>query len=80
MAKANQIKTEEKLKETRLRMVVRDQNEDNCRLAVREMEFMYTNGPAGSSGLSTSLKSLIELDSILIPREDLELTTQVGEV
>lgn len=80
LAKANQVKTEDELKETRLRMVVRDPDEDNCRLAVREMGFMYTNGPAGSSGLNTSVKNLIELDSILIPREDLELTTQVGEV
>lgn len=66
--------------ETRLRLTVRGETEVEVKKAVREMDFMYTNGPAGSSGISVSTKLQIGIDNILIPREKVNISTKVVDI
>lgn len=75
----NEIDTPEPF-ETRLRMAVRGNKFDDVCKAIREVDFMYTNGPAGSSGISTKVKELVGITSILIPREKVNVKTRVVEV
>lgn len=65
--------------EARLRMAVKDSSLEKCKKAVREIDFMYTNGPAGSSGIDVKTKKLIEIESVYMPVEDLNLSVKVSE-
>lgn len=66
--------------EIRLRLSVRGKNHSDVLKIIREVDFLYTNGPGGSSGISSNLKELIGITSFLIPREDVDVTVKVVEV
>src|SRR5699024_5518057 len=58
-----------KFSEIRLRLVVKDDEENIVENAIREIEYMYTNGPAGSSGITTSVKSTLGISAMIIPKD-----------
>lgn len=66
--------------ETRLRMTVRGKDKTEVDRAVREIDFMYTNGPSGSSGIDVRTKIQIGIDNILIPRDSIDIKTKVVEI
>lgn len=66
--------------EIRLRMAIRGKDFNQVCLAVREFSFMYTNGPAGSSGSSSTVKDLVGITSFLIPREEVKIKNTIVEV
>lgn len=66
--------------ETRLRLAVRGNTLDDVCLVVREVDFMYTNGPAGSSGIASRVKQLIGITSVFIPRDEVNIRVRVEEV
>jgi len=55
--------------EVRLRAVGRANNFANADLVPREVEALYTNGPAGGGGVVTSTKETIAIHSMLLPRD-----------
>jgi Acyclic terpene utilisation family protein AtuA len=55
--------------EVRLRTVGRTENAKTASLIPREVEALYTNGPAGGGGVSTSAKETVAILSTLMPRE-----------
>ncbi len=65
----------EKLSEVRLRVAVHLAAEEDAILLSREMGFLYTNGPAGSSGVRTDFKKKIKITPLFIPAN--EIRTQV---
>lgn len=66
--------------EIRLRMAIRGKRYDDICKAIREVDFMYTNGPSGSSGIYTKSRELIGITSFLIPREDVNVKIKLVEV
>ncbi len=55
--------------EVRLRMAGRAATTKAASMIVREVEALYTNGPAGGGGVSGSTREVIAMFSTLIPRE-----------
>ncbi len=55
--------------EIRLRAVGRSDSRRAASLVPREVEALYTNGPAGGGGVVGSTKETIGIHSLLIPRE-----------
>ncbi len=55
--------------EVRLRVAGRADYLDQASLVSREVEALYTNGPAGGGGVSTSTKETVAMLSTLVPRE-----------
>ena len=55
--------------EVRLRAIARAENRCSADLIPREVEALYTNGPAGGGGVAGSTRENIAIYSALIPRE-----------
>jgi hypothetical protein len=55
--------------EVRLRVAGRADSHEQAAIIPREVEALYTNGPAGGGGVSTSTKETIAILSTLIPTE-----------
>lgn len=55
--------------EVRLRLAGRADSREHASLILREVEALYTNGPAGGGGVSTSTKETISMLSTFVPRE-----------
>jgi hypothetical protein len=55
--------------EVRLRVAARVATQAEAEVVTRELESLYTNGPAGGGGVAQSLREVIALQSVLIPRE-----------
>ncbi len=55
--------------EVRLRVAARAESRELATLISQEVEALYTNGPAGGGGVSTSTKETIAMLSTFIPRE-----------
>ncbi|MBV8113455.1 MAG: DUF1446 domain-containing protein [Silvibacterium sp.] len=55
--------------EVRLRVIARGNSRERVAIVPREVEALYTNGPAGGGGVSTSIRETIAILSTLIPRE-----------
>jgi len=47
---------------------------------VREVESLYTNGPAGGGGIRSNIKEIVSIGSILIPEEDTNIKISYCEV
>lgn len=58
--------------EIRLRVSSRTKTYEDAALIAREVEYLYTNGPAGSSGITTKVQKVISITNILIPKEDVK--------
>ena len=65
--------------EVRLRAAVRSFDRQVAVDLAREVEALYTNGPAGGGGVETSLRDSIAVSSTLVPRELVEARVEVLE-
>ena len=54
--------------EVRLRVAARASTEADAWRVAREVESLYTNGPAGGGGASTAVKPVLAMSSTLVPR------------
>lgn len=54
--------------EVRLRVAARVATEADASRVAREVESLYTNGPAGGGGASTAVKLVLAIRSVLLPR------------
>jgi hypothetical protein len=55
--------------ETRIRVAGRTDNAADAARIGNEVEALYTNGPAGGGGATKSVREVIGVMSILVPRE-----------
>lgn len=55
--------------EVRLRVAARTASASDAGRIAREVESLYTNGPAGGGGASTSVRRVLAMRSTLIPRD-----------
>lgn len=55
--------------EIRLRVSVHTKTELDAHKLIRELQCMYINGPAGSSGIASHIETVLSIDSFLIPRK-----------
>ena len=56
--------------EIRLRVAVRTKTEENAKRLIRELQCMYINGPAGGSGITSNVQSVLCVENILVPKID----------
>jgi hypothetical protein len=66
--------------EIRLRAVGRADSLTRASIVPREVEALYTNGPAGGGGVTTSTKETVAMLSALIPREQVPYSIHYEEV
>lgn len=57
--------------EIRLRVSGRTKTLQDARLITDELDYLYTNGPAGSSGIETKITEVLSIGAIIIPKEDI---------
>ena len=62
--------------EVRLRIGGRSRDRSGATALAREMEALYTNGPAGGGGIVTSVKEIITIESVLVPRNAISPTVR----
>jgi hypothetical protein len=55
--------------EVRLRVAARTASEPQAWVVAREVEALYTNGPAGGGGASATVRQVLAMRSTLVPRE-----------
>lgn len=67
-------------KEVRLRVAARTVEHEAATTVTREVESLYTNGPAGGGGIRTSIKDIVSIGSILIPETDVSIKVFYSEV
>lgn len=72
--------TEQPPVEVRLRVAARTKDAANAQIIGNEVEALYTNGPAGGGGAVKSVREIISIASILIPREDISIHVDYMEV
>ncbi|ASN19973.1 acyclic terpene utilization AtuA family protein [Arthrobacter sp. YN] len=65
--------------EVRLRMSATSLDQQQAVVLAEEVEALYTNGPAGGGGVTTSVKQTIGVVSTMIPRESVSPTVEVFE-
>lgn len=63
----NSIKSESLPIEVRLRVAAHTMIEADAAMIGREVEALYTNGPAGGGGVRSSVREIISIYSILVP-------------
>ncbi len=65
--------------EVRLRAVARSESMKSAAMVLREVEALYTNGPAGGGGVSGSTRETIGISSCLVPRTCVPYAIHYGE-
>lgn len=65
--------------EVRLRVAARVRSQGSADAVVREVESLYTNGPAGGGGVTQSTRDIIAVQSVLIPREQASTVVTILE-
>lgn len=70
----------DKFSEIMLRMSIRTRKEEDAKLFADEFAFLYTNGPAGSTGMDTQVKKSYAVTSIFVPVERVKVTIRYEEV
>ena len=65
--------------EVRLRVAARCDNPKEAEKVGNEVEALYTNGPCGGGGAAKSVRDIISIASILIPREDFSIEVHFVE-
>ena len=55
--------------EVRLRVAARTESEADARRVAREVEALYTNGPAGGGGAFTSVRPVLAIRTAFVPRD-----------
>lgn len=76
----NKILSTQEADEVRLRIATRVENDVMAEAIVREVESLYTNGPAGGGGIRSNIKEIVSIGSILIPEEDTNIKISYCEV
>jgi len=66
--------------EIRLRVSGRTKTYEDAALVAKEVDYLYTNGPAGSSGITTKVQKVISITNILIPKKDVKPVVTYREV
>jgi len=66
--------------EVRLRVAGRTSRREDAVKIANEVETLYTNGPASGGGATKSVKEIISIASVFIPREDVKLDVVFEEV
>lgn len=66
--------------EVRVRVAGRTTSHDEAQRVANEVETLYTNGPAGGGGASRSVREVIAVQSVLLPREVVQPTFEIMEV
>lgn len=66
--------------EIRLRIAVRTNTQKEAEKLIRELQCMYINGPAGSSGIESYVEPVLSIDNILIPKQDITATITLEEI
>lgn len=66
--------------EVRLRVAGRTSRREDAVKIANEVETLYTNGPASGGGAAKSVKEIISIASVFIPREDVKLDVVFEEV
>ena len=65
--------------EIRLRVAGRSKTQKAAARVAREVEALYTNGPAGGGGAVGSTREILAIHSVLIPRESVGFDTEILE-
>jgi len=65
--------------EVRLRVAARTKTAEMAHEVGREVEALYTNGPAGGGGAPASVRDIISIASILIPSSDFTIGVELLE-
>jgi hypothetical protein len=68
------------ISEVRLRVAARTLDRETALYIANEVETLAIHGPAGGGGLEKSIKEIIAIESILIPREDVKVEQIYMEV
>ena len=76
----NEIPDTQEMLEVRLRVAARAEDHVIAKAIVREVESLYTNGPAGGGGIRSNIKEIVSIGSILIPEEDTDIKVSYREV
>ncbi len=76
----NEVLDTQEMSEVRLRIAARVEDEVTAKAVVREVESLYTNGPAGGGGIRSNIKEIVSIGSILIPEEDTDIKISYCEV
>lgn len=76
----NALASTQEAPEARLRVAARTDDELIAKAIVREVESLYTNGPAGGGGIRSNIKEIVSIGSILIPEEDTDINVSYWEV
>jgi hypothetical protein len=58
--------------DVRLRIAARTDNARDAQRVAQEVEALYTNGPAGGGGASTTVRQVLAMRSTLVPRESVK--------
>lgn len=66
--------------EVRLRVCGRARDRATAALVGNEVEALYTNGPAGGGGATTSVAQIVSICSIFVPRDDVASSVSIKEV
>lgn len=66
--------------EVRLRVAARTKDAANAQIIGNEVEALYTCGPAGGGGATKSVREIISVASILVPRENITVHVDYMEV
>jgi len=64
----------------RLRVAARTDTAPEAQRVAREVEALYTNGPAGGGGASLSVRPVLAMASALLPREHVDPQVSIIEV
>lgn len=67
-------------RDVRLRIAGRTGTEDQARVIGREVEALYTNGPAGGGGARGYSRQVVSIASILIPEDDVSETITYTDI
>lgn len=66
--------------EVRLRVAARTKDRKNAELVANEVEALYTNGPGGGGGAVKSVREIISVASIFVPRDAITIQVTYAEV
>ncbi len=76
----NEVVDSQEMLEVRLRIAARTEDYVTAKAIVREVESLYTNGPAGGGGIRSNIKEIVSIGSILIPEADTDINISYHEV
>ncbi len=76
----NEVVDSQEMLEVRLRIAARTEDHVTAKAIVREVESLYTNGPAGGGAIRSNIKEIVSIGSILIPEADTDIKISYHEV